>query len=144
MNPREFQQLALKLAAGASSAEIRTAISRAYYAAYNVGIEILREMEFKIIEGPSGHGDVSNRLSNSGDQEIIKAGSTLGTLHSMRIHADYHLNMTNVENQKTAQALVEQANRTIKVLDECRSEPKKTTVCKAIQDYDRKISGATP
>lgn len=54
MNPREFQQLASKLANGNSPAEFRTAISRGYYAAYNVGVEALEQMGFRISEVPLG------------------------------------------------------------------------------------------
>jgi len=72
MNPREFQQLASKLANGNSPAEFRTAISRAYYAAYNVGVEVLEQMGFRISEGPAGHGEVRHHLNNSGDIEMMR------------------------------------------------------------------------
>ena len=141
MNPREFQKLASELAAGKTPAEIRTAISRAYYATHNVGAEILSAVGCRISEGPSGHGDVWNRLSNSGDSEIMKVGSQLSNLYAMRIHADYRLYRTDVENQKTAQGLVEQANRMIKILDENFSGSKRTQIIKAIKDWERKVSG---
>jgi hypothetical protein len=141
MNPREFQRLASELVTGKTPAEIRTAISRAYYATHNVGAEILSRVGFRISEGPGGHGDVWNRLSNSGDSEITKVGSQLSNLYAMRIHADYRLNRTDVENQKTAQGLVEQANRMIKILDENFSGPKRTEITKAIQDWEQKVFG---
>jgi len=141
MDPREFQTLASALANGKTPAEIRTAISRAYYATHNIGVEILEEMGFRISEGPSGHGDVWNRLSNSGNSEVMKVGSQLSGLYTMRIHADYRLARKDVENQKTAQGLVEQANRMIKILDENCSGLKKTQIIKAIQDWERKVSG---
>jgi hypothetical protein len=106
-----------------------------------VGAEILSRVGFRISEGPGGHGDVWNRLSNSGDSEITKVGSQLSNLYAMRIHADYRLNRTDVENQKTAQGLVEQANRMIKILDENFSGPKRTEITKAIQDWEQKVFG---
>ena len=141
MDPREFQTLASTLANGKTPAEIRTAISRAYYATHNIGVEILGEMGFRISEGPSGHGDVWNRLSNSGNSEVMKVGSQLSGLYTMRIHADYRLARKDVENQKTAQGLVEQANRMIKILDENCSGLKKTQIIKAIQDWEQKVFG---
>jgi len=141
MDPREFQTLASILVNGKTPAEIRTAISRAYYATHNVGSEILLRGGFRISEGPSGHGDVWNRLSNSGDTEVMKVGSQLSDLYAMRIHADYRLSRTDVENQKTAQGLVEQAKRMIKILDENFSGSKRPQIIKTIQDWEQKVFG---
>ena len=141
MDPREFQTLASILVNGKTPAEIRTAISRAYYATHNVGAEILSRGGFRISEGPGGHGDVWNRLSNSGDTEVMKVGSQLSNLYAMRIHADYRLYRTDVENQKTAQGLVEQAKRMIKILDEIFSGSKRAQIIRAIQDWEQKVFG---
>jgi hypothetical protein len=140
MDPREFQLLASELVLRKRASDIRTAISRAYYAVFNVGVEILTELGFKINEGPSGHGDVRNRLSNSGDTEAAKVGSQLNNLHTGRLHADYRLNMTDVENQKTAEALVQLAGKMIRSLDECRSAPKRHQIIKAIQEWETKTN----
>ena len=141
MDPKEFHRLASRLVGGTSPAEFRTAISRAYYAAYNVAVETLEDMNFRISKGPSGHGEVQNRLSNSGDTEVMKVGSQLTDLHSRRIQADYRLGRTDVENIKTARALVEQARRMIQTLDGCRSDPRRGQVITAIQDWEQKVSG---
>ena len=141
MNPREFQNLASTLVNGKTPAEIRTAISRAYYSTHNVGVEFLSGLGFRIPKNASGHKEVWNRLSNSGNSEVMKVGSQLSGLYTMRIHADYRLARKDVENQKTAQGLVEQANRMIKILDENCSGLKKTQIIKAIQDWEQKVSG---
>ena len=141
MGPREFHRRASQLVGGTSPAEFRTAISRAYYATYNVAVEILQDMGFRINKGPAGHGDVQNRLSNCGDAEVMGVGSQLTDLHSRRIQADYRLDRTDVENIKTARALVEQARRMIQTLDGCRSDPRRGQVITAIQDWEQKVSG---
>jgi len=141
MNPREFQNLASTLVNGKTPAEIRTAISRAYYSTHNVGVEFLSGLGFRIPKNASGHKEVWNRLSNSGDSEVMRVGSQLSDLYTMRIHADYRLDREDVENQKTAQGLVEQANRMIKILDENCSGLKKTQIIKAIQDWEQKVFG---
>jgi uncharacterized protein (UPF0332 family) len=98
MEPHDFHRLAAQLANSTQAAELRTAISRAYYAAYHVSAALLEAMGFRPSRGPAGHGDVRNRLSNSGDLEIMRVGNQLGQLHSQRIAADYHLHNTGVEN----------------------------------------------
>jgi hypothetical protein len=138
MDPREFQVLASQLVSRNRPADIRTAISRAYYAVFNVGVEVLNEFGFTISEGPSGHGEVRFRLSNSGDSEVVKIGSKLKDLHTGRLHADYRLARKDVENQKVAQALVQLAEKMIQTLDECRSQPRRLQIIKAIRDWESK------
>lgn len=138
MDPREFHILASELVKGRRACEIRTAISRAYYAVFNVGVEILTGLGFRISEGPRGHGDVWNRLSNSGDSEVVKVGSQLTDLYTRRLHADYRLNKKDIEDQKTARLLVELAHNMIRTLDECRSEPRRPQIIKAIQNWEAK------
>lgn len=137
MDPRDFQILAKKLVAGTNPAEVRTAISRAYYAAFNCAVAILEELGFRINTGSSGHGEVRNRLSNSGDNDLKKVGSQLADLQNKRIQADYRLKKTDIENQKTAQATVQQVDRLIQVLDECLREPRRQRVIEAIQKWER-------
>lgn len=137
MDPREFYQLALRLVDGASPAEVRTAISRAYYATFHVGAEILRGMGFRISQSAKGHDDVQKRLSNSGDPEVMRVGSQLVDLRHRRNEADYDLNREATENPKTARGIVEQANRMIQTLDLCRQGSKCTQVIQAIRDWER-------
>lgn len=138
MDPREFHILASELVNRKRAADIRTAISRAYYAVFNVGVGILVELGFKVSEGTGGHGEVRHRLSNSGDSELAKVGSQLGDLQSRRIHADYRLAQKDIESQKVAEALVQLAGKMIRTLDECRSEPRRLQIIKSIRDWESK------
>ena len=138
MDPREFHTLARELVIRSRASEIRTAISRAYYAAHNVGAEILSDMGFSISKGSAFHADVWNRLRNSGNLDVNKVRIQLAELHSKRIHADYRLARKDVESQKGAQALVQLAGKMIQTLDECRSEPRRLQIIKAIQDWEVK------
>ena len=142
MDPREFHRLASQLVNDTSPASLCTAISRAYYASYNVAVGLLEDLGFRISKGPAGHGEVQHRLSNSEDTEVMQVGSQLTDLHSRRIQADYRLDRTDVENVKTARALVEQARRMIHTLDSCRSEPRRTQITTAIQNWEHKVSGS--
>ena len=137
MDPREFHSLASKLAGNGSPVEVRTAISRAYYAVYHVGAEILREMGFRINRSASGHADVRFRLSNSGDTEVIKIGAQLGDLQNKRNEADYDLSKPGAENRKTAQAIVAQAGRMIRILDNCCQGSKRAQIVQAIHSWER-------
>lgn len=139
MNPREFLKLASDLVAAGDPAKIRSAISRAYYAAHHVGADMLTQMGFRIERGPGRHDDVCRRLNNSGDAEVKKAGSQLGDLQSKRNKADYRLNNKEIESQKTAQVDVELARRIIQILDTCCNEPQKHRIIETIKDWERKV-----
>ena len=137
MNPRDFHKLASELVKENTPANLRTAISRAYYAVYNVGVEILKEMDFKVDSGPGGHGRVRMQFENCGIEKIIAAASKMGNLQSNRIKADYNLEKKRVENQKTVEAIIKDAEDVISALDSCCKEPIRTNAFKAIQTYRR-------
>ena len=141
MNPRDFHRLAARLMTDFSPAAARTAISQAYYASYNVAVETLTEMGFRVSRGPAGHGEVQNRLLSSGDTEVMRVGSQLADLHRRRIQADYRLDNVDVERLKTVRALIEQAGKMINILDACRTDPRRNHIIVSIQDWERKVSG---
>lgn len=140
MNPREFQELAERLVTIDRPAETRTAISRAYYSVYNVAAEMLKDIGFEISEGPGGHSEAVQRLSNCGSVKVQKVGSQLSDLRSRRIKADYRLERRDVEISKTAQAIVIQAAKMIKELDECRTGTDREDLIRGIREYLSKLS----
>ena len=140
MDPRDFLQIATNLSNGSKPAEFRTAISRAYYAAYHVGVGFLNGMDCHISEWPSGHAEVSRDLNNCGNHELSKAGSQLTDLYSKRIVADYKLNKTKYDDQQNTQATVMQAERIIGILDQYVSSPSRIETAKVIKEYRKKVS----
>ncbi len=99
MDPRSFRDLAAKLAGRAepAPAEHRSAMSRAYYAAFHVAAALLREWHFKVPENADGHGEVQDLLTDSGDPRMMQVASELGTLRTKRNQADYKLDRRDVE-----------------------------------------------
>jgi len=108
------------------------------------GVEIIRGMGFRITEGPTGHGEVRNRLNNSGDSEIKSVATQLGDLYTMRIHADYRLSRTDVESRKTAQTAVENAKKIVETLNSVCLGPNRPQIISAIKEWEQKIYGAKP
>ena len=141
MNPRDFHRCALNLANSNSAADLRSAISRAYYAAYLVSLEIMEKMGFPRSDFSRNHGTVRYYLSNSGNTDCKRASTRLSDLHTKRIHADYQMHRNDVENRKTVQALVRQALEVIQTLERCNSGPDRERIINGIKDYKRKISG---
>jgi hypothetical protein len=62
MTGRDFLTVAEQLAAGGTEAEWRSAISRAYYAAFHVGRELLEDLRFRVPHADRAHAYLSRRL----------------------------------------------------------------------------------
>ena len=139
MNPRDFQELAAKLAGGSSPSEFRTSISRAYYAAFHVAAELLTCTGFHVPNGPAAHGEVARLLTNSSDPELRIVGVDLSDLRQVRNMADYQLRKTLVESASAARSSIEKAAIMIRILDACQEEPRRSTIIAGINAYLKKL-----
>jgi uncharacterized protein (UPF0332 family) len=70
-------------------AACRSAISRAYYAAFMVAIQFLNSIKLEVGKSPQAHVTVHRALNNSGNVDLQVVGNQLGTLYSERLTADY-------------------------------------------------------
>ena len=138
MDPRNFLTTAHELATktSATEADLRTAVSRAYYAAFNAGLEHLARLN------PAwerlNHGEVARYLSNSGNPDIETAGKNLERLHRMRITADYRMRDPKLKNKNTVMFWLRRARDIIDSLDQyCHG----SAVINGIERYERKIRG---
>ena len=134
MDPRKFLELAEQLTQRSDPAELRTATGRAYYAVFNVAVEILDQI-IPLSKGAAAHGQVQRILTNCGDIDLITAGRKLGNLHSRRIDADYEMGNTTAESPKTVRASVNEASVLIDALDHGFNGDQSILLKKTIQQY---------
>jgi uncharacterized protein (UPF0332 family) len=137
MNWRDFLVLATRLAAAATEADWRTAVSRAYYAAFHVARRLLAEMNFTVPRADRAHQYLVFRLSNSGESAVEQAGRDLETLRRLRNRADY--DETPALTQPQAAAAAQLAEGIIQVLDAVRQEPARTRIRDAMIVYERDV-----
>jgi uncharacterized protein (UPF0332 family) len=138
MDPREFHAQAVNLLQAGGPADCRSAISRAYYAAFHVAAATLRAHGFNILENHTAHEQVTRHLLGSNDPAVMAIASQLGDLRGMRNKADYRLTLPSVENVKTAQPLVATAGRHIRALEAAFSGPGRDAIIAAILDWKKK------
>ena len=140
MDPRELLQVSMDLARKGSAAAHRSAVSRAYYAAFNVGREVLGRLESKwrLLQ----HGELWRYLANCGQGEVEEVGTLGGQLHSARVSADYHMHEPEQENQSTASLAVVGAELIIGALDKECAGPEGRKVRQGIHDYLRRVTAA--
>ena len=91
MTGREFLTIARQLASSSTEAEWRTAVSRAYYAAFHVAREVMEDLRFAVPRADRAHAYLSRRLANCGHSRTQQAGTDLIVLRGDRNQADYDL-----------------------------------------------------
>src|SRR5262249_53359591 len=126
MNERDFLSLAQTLAGGVTEAAWRSAISRAYYAAFHVARILLQDLGFTVPQADRAHADLWLRLANCGDTTIQAAASDLNLLRRHRNQADYELKL--VFTQAFAQSRVGATGPIIQAFDTARVEPTRTQI----------------
>jgi hypothetical protein len=89
MNGRDFLPLAIRLAAGPTEADWRTAVDRAYYAAFHAARDLLASLRFAVPQSERAHAYLYVRLYNSGDAQVRQAAVDLHVLRAHRNGADY-------------------------------------------------------
>ena len=143
MNPRDFLDTAKNLLERDNPANCRSVFNRSYYAAYNVGVNLLRDAGITVVKNASGHKEVGNYLGNCGIQEIIEAQSKLSTLASQRIRADYRLGVKAVEKLENAKKALLTSERIIEALELFDSNDGKTKLLSGVNAYIEKIKSAS-
>jgi uncharacterized protein (UPF0332 family) len=137
MNWRDFLALAARLAAEATEADWRSAISRAYYAAFHVARRLLADLNFSVPRADRSHQYLIFRLSNCGEPVVEQAGRDLETLRRLRNRADYD-EVPSV-TQPHAVAAVRRAEDIIRHLDNARSDPTRSRIRDAMIIYERDV-----
>ena len=97
---------------------IRSAISRAYYAAFHIGRKQLLQMGYKIYKNSVGHQQISSHLNNSGIIEIERISQQLNDARADRNKADYDLDDTSIEDSNTGALKVKRAERIVQTLND--------------------------
>lgn len=125
------------LAAGSTEAEWRTAVSRAYYAAFHGACDLLFLCGFSVPRAEQAHAYLSLRLSNAGDAQVVRAGKRLQLLRRNRNWADYEFR--RLLDQLLAKSQVQIAQDILSILEAAALEPIKTQITNTMKIYERNV-----
>ena len=93
VDPKDFLELAEELAhQQAREVNLRSAVSRAYYGAFNYLRSALVAKRVMFEGSAEDHGKLTRYFFNCGDKNLSMLGGWLGSLRIARNHADYDLN----------------------------------------------------
>lgn len=137
MNFRDFLQVASELASGPTEAHWRSAVSRAYYAAFHVACQLFVDLGFTVPRADRAHAYVWLRLTNSGHGDVQNAGLNLNHLRQQRNRADYDAHRP--VSQPTAVKELQTAIEIVRVLDSAMSEPTRSQITDAMKTYERDV-----
>jgi uncharacterized protein (UPF0332 family) len=138
MDETGFLNVADTLSTGGTEADWRSAISRAYYAAFHKARSFLLRCGFQVPRGDQAHAYLWLRLSNAGHPDVMSAGRDLNHLRGLRNLADYDFD-TPIE-QLEALDLVQRATDIIQLLDDLAKETTiRDQVLDAIKVYERDV-----
>jgi uncharacterized protein (UPF0332 family) len=134
---RDFLALAQTWIKRTTEAEWRSAVSRAYYAAFHVARQFMEDLGFLVPRGDQAHAYLWLRLSNSGDVQLQIAGSDLSILRRDRNRSDYEVKVTVLHANALLQ--VQAAARIIKIIEGANQAPTRAQITDTIKDYERNI-----
>jgi len=88
------------------AADLRTAISRAYYATFLTAVAFLNDLGYSVTDSSKCHGAVKTALIQSNEVKLERVASDYGTLGTYRRKADYDLDSKDVENLSRAEEML--------------------------------------
>ncbi len=120
MTGRDFLACAERLALNTVEAELRSAVSRAYYGAFHEAMALLRGIGIRMPKTEQVHVKIAYCLQDCGDARGEDAGYLLERLKDQRTIADYDLDDSRFANRKNVQSEMELARRIADDLARCR------------------------
>jgi hypothetical protein len=123
MDPREFLGLAKDLLdATPNAVACRTAIGRSYYAALNVALSMLSELNIRLDRDEDSHKRLAQILDSSENPDLKRACVRLANQKNLRKLADYDMGNASVETSQKAGLVFQLAKQTIEELDRVHSD----------------------
>jgi uncharacterized protein (UPF0332 family) len=139
MTPRHFLELAVTLGSQTQEASWRSAVSRAYYAAFHATSAFFRQMRFQVPLDASAHRYLCYRLQNAGQSLWERAGQRLEHLRLERTFADYDLKRPYT--QQTANTHLVLAEEYFKIIDQMQGDDSLLRAVLTIREYERDVLG---
>src|SRR5206468_1835863 len=131
---------ARRLAGGSDESDWRSAVSRAYYAAFHTARDLLADLRFRVPRADRAHDYLYRRLNNCGEQRVQDAATLLTDLRRRRNRADYDMHPPCLAGD-AGDAVVD-AEQILQTLDTL-TQPELTQITAAMKVYEQQIGDVT-
>jgi uncharacterized protein (UPF0332 family) len=121
MTGRDFMACAEKFSQGSTEAELRSAVSRAYYGAFHDVLALLHVCGVWLPKTEQVHVKMGFCLRDCGDPDAANTGRQLDILRSRRKVADYDLNDNRFAARSAVAVEIERARRILATIDQIDS-----------------------
>jgi uncharacterized protein (UPF0332 family) len=121
MTGRDFVACAERFAQSSMEAELRSAVSRAYYGAFHEARALLRNCGVGLPKTEQVHVKVAYCLQDCGEANAAQAGQQLELLRDQRKVADYDLDDGRFADRRSAKSEVTRARQILEALEHCRA-----------------------
>lgn len=134
MRPDEFLEVADKLRAIDTSAALRSAVSRAYYAVFHAATVAQLKLGARRTRS---HDVLGSRLQASPDAAVRLLGDRFLSLKARRVESDYRIGSpTEVEHPATVGALVDEARELLSMLADLPTSERANAAAVGIRIFD--------
>ncbi len=139
MEAKTFFTFAQKLVQMRDEPALRSAVSRAYYAAYHFSIGLVREIGFQFEKGAPAHEKIYQYLRNTQMQDAVSAANDLKLLRKRRNEADYELDSSEFKDHISCQIDLARAQLIISQVEKLAREPLRTQLTNGLRKYHAQI-----
>ncbi|HEX5447049.1 MAG TPA: hypothetical protein VFW87_24755 [Pirellulales bacterium] len=141
MDPLDFIAFPIRLSSSRNEADLRSAVSRAYYGAFHVARTFLGDcglrFSAKEMYGAEVHQKVRYCLSQSGNTDAPRVSRNLRLLRSQRNEADYNLDSATFRSPATVIGIVRGAPVIVDAIQRWQADPGFAEMRAKIRAYAR-------
>jgi len=123
MTGEDFVLCAERLARSSAEADLRSAVSRAYFGAFHAARSLLQGNGVRLPKTEQVHVKLGFCLQDCGDANAGHAGQQLEVLRLERRRADYDLDDGRFADGRKARSEVARARDILKAVEQCRIAP---------------------
>ena len=135
MQASDFLNVAIRLSGGATEADWRSSVSRAYYGAFHEARALVEECGVTLSKTADAHDKLQWCLQHADDKLLARASEKLNSLRSERNAADYDLDSPKFGHRLMALLQLKIAQEIVDALAECRAEPRYSELRSEIREY---------
>jgi len=133
----EFLKLAIRLSASSEEADLRSAVSRAYYGAFHLAAAFVDSFGVDLPATAEAHQKLVFCLAACNDAQALLVSRHLSGLRIERNVADYDLSDPGPFTRGGVAARIQAALRVESLLSQCAAEPQRTAISGQLRDYAR-------
>lgn len=135
MGGTDFLHLAVRLSGGATEAEWRLAVSRAYYGAFHLARDFVESCGVTLPKTAEAHDKLPWCLAHSGNLQLPPLAGRLNSLRAARDVADYDLTSSEFSKRGSVLVAIQRAQQIVDGLVRVRSQSDFVETRSAIREY---------